>query len=126
MKKKQTNYLFLGFLAIFFLIGYVSFKDALPEEKNQRVYSLIQPHLPYTVERRLGGFTITDKLTGEKEKPPASESMKFMDKLDKQWGKEFLQLKGDELVILNRQKEVMQTISLSSKEKAWVKYFFGI
>ncbi|RXJ57607.1 hypothetical protein [Candidatus Marinarcus aquaticus] len=126
MKKKQTNLLFLGFLAIFFIIGYVSFKEALPEAKNERVYALIKPYLPYQVERRLGGFTVIDKLTGEKEKPPASEALKFMDSLDKQWGKEYLQIKQNQLYILNKEKKVLKTISLSASEKEWVKRFFEI
>lgn len=126
MSKKNNNLLLLGFLVGFFIIGYVSFKDALPEDKNKRVYSALQPYLPYTIEKRLGGFTIIDKKTGDKEKPPASEALKFMDSLDKKWGKEFLKVDGNILMILDEQKQVIKKMEITTEEKIWVEKFFEI
>ena len=126
MSKKNNNLLLLGFLVGFFIIGYVSFKDALPQDKNERVYSIIKPYLPYTIEKRLGGFTIIDKKTGDKEKPPASEALKFMDTLDKKWGKEFLKVEGNVLMILNENKHVIKQLEITPDEKAWIAKFFEI
>lgn len=126
MKTKSNNLLLLGFLVGFFIIGYIAFKDALPQDKNKRVYSIIQPYLPYTIEKRLGGFTIIDKKTGDKEKPPASEALKFMDTLDKKWGKEFLKLDGNVLIIHDANKQIIKQLEISPEEKKWVEIFFEI
>ena len=126
MKTKSNNLLLLGFLVGFFIIGYIAFKDALPQDKNKRVYSIIQPYLPYTIEKRLGGFTIIDKKTGDKEKPPASEALKFMDTLDKKWGKEFLKLDGNVLIIHDANKQIIKQLEISPEEKKWVEKFFEI
>jgi hypothetical protein len=90
------------------------------------VYALLQPYFPYELEQRLGGFTIVYKLTGDKEKPPASEVFKRVDELDKAWGKEFLSVKNNQLNILDKEKKIIATITLQNKaELEWVKQFFN-
>ncbi|MGD9554051.1 MAG: hypothetical protein AB7D96_01115 [Arcobacteraceae bacterium] len=126
MKTKNSNLLLLGFLVGFFIIGFISFQNAMPEAKNERVYSILKPYLPYTVEKRLGGFTVVDKKTDEKTKPPASEALKYMDSLDKQWGKEFLKLQGNVLMILDANKQPIKQFEITSEEKKWVENFFEI
>ena len=126
MKIKNTNLLLLGFLGAFFIIGFVAFQNAMPQEKNERVYSMLKPYFPYNVEKRLGGFTIVDKKTNEKTKPPASEALKYMDSLDKQWGKEFLKLQDNVLIILDANKQVVKQFEITTEEKKWVETFFEI
>jgi hypothetical protein len=126
MSKKTNNLLLLGFLAAFFFIGFLALQKAMPEEKNEALYAKLQPHLPYEVQKSLNGFTIINKQSGEKTKPPASEALKYMDTLDKEWGKEFLKLKGNELTILNQQKEPIKTLLLTQEELLWVQSFFKI
>ncbi|PKN15080.1 MAG: hypothetical protein CVU67_02335 [Deltaproteobacteria bacterium HGW-Deltaproteobacteria-24] len=126
MKTKNSNLLLLGFLVGFFIIGFIAFQNAMPQDKNERVYSILKPYLPYTVEKRLGGFTIVDKKTDEKTKPPASEALKYMDSLDKQWGKEFLKLQGNVLIILDANQQPLKQFEITSEEKKWVEKFFEI
>ncbi|MFA6789747.1 MAG: hypothetical protein WC149_10785 [Arcobacteraceae bacterium] len=126
MKTKNSNLLLLGFVVGFFIIGYIAFQNALPQNKNERVYSIIKPYLPYTIEKRLGGFTIVDKKTDEKTKPPASEALKYMDSLDKQWGKEFLKLQGNVLIILDANQQPLKQFEITPEEKKWVEKFFEI
>lgn len=126
MTKKTSNLLLIGFFIGFFIIGYIALTKAMPEEKNERVYALLQPYFPYELEQRLGGFTIVYKLTGDKEKPPASEVFKRVDELDKAWGKEFLSVKNNQLNILDKEKKIIATITLQNKaELEWVKQFFN-
>ena len=126
MSKKTSNLLLLGFFIGFFAIGYVAFKDAMPEDKNERVYEALKPYFPYTVEQRLGGFTIIHKPSGDKEKPPASEVLKRIDAIDKAWGKTHLQLKGTELLVVDKNSKIVGKIQLQNeKEVYWVKSFFG-
>jgi hypothetical protein len=126
MTTKNSNFLLLGFLVAFFIIGFIAFQNAMPQNKNERVYSILKPYLPYSVEKRLGGFTIVDKKTDEKTKPPASEALIFMDSLDKQWGKEFLKLEGNVLIILDENKQIIKQLEISPEEKKWVEAFFEI
>lgn len=126
MSKKASNLLLLGFFIGFFVIGYISFQDAMPEHKNHRVYELLKPHFPYTIKQRLGGFTIIHK-NGQEEKPPASEVFKRVDEIDKQWGISHLKLQENTLLILDDKQQVKAKLMLQNQEEiAWVKQFFRI
>jgi len=126
MSKNMKNVLLLGFFVIFFVVGFLGFKNSLPANKNHRVYEEVKPYLPYTLEKRLGGFSIVYKDGQEKEKPTNAEIFHITDKLDKAWGKEFLTFENDNLIILNSEKKEIKRLILSPEEKAWVKDFFGI
>ncbi|PLY09515.1 MAG: hypothetical protein C0626_11125 [Arcobacter sp.] len=126
MNKRVSNLLLLGFFIGFFVIGYISFNDAIPQEKNKRVYNLLKPHFKYVLDPSMSGFTIKYKETGEKEKPPASEVFKRVDELDKEWGKDHLQLKDNRLEVVDNNKKVISVIILNDeKEIAWIKHFFN-
>ena len=71
----------------FFVVGFIGFKDSLPENKNERVYGILKEYLPYTIEKRTGGLAIVYKDGREKEKPKNSQIFHITDKLDKEWGK---------------------------------------
>ncbi len=113
MSKNTKNLLLLGLVAIFFVIGFIGFKDSLPEEKNERVYSIIQEYLPYTIEKRTGGLAIDYKDGREKEKPKNSEIFHIADKLDKEWGKEHLRIENSSLIILDKNKIEIKKIEVN-------------
>ncbi len=54
MDKNKKNILLILLVAIFFVVGFIGFKDSLPEI-NERVYGILQEYLPYTIEKRTGG-----------------------------------------------------------------------
>lgn len=126
MSKNTKNLLLLGLVAIFFVIGFIGFKDSLPEEKNERVYSIIQEYLPYTIEKRTGGLAISYKDGREKEKPKNSEIFHIADKLDKEWGKEHLRIENSSLIILDKNKIEIKKIEVNQEEILWIKKFFLI
>ena len=127
MSKTMSNLLLLGFFLGFIIIGGLSLKENLPEDKDKRVYAALKPFMPYELEKRIGGFYIVTKMTGEKEKPPATEVMIRLDELEKEWGLTHLKLEGDNLLILDDSKKVQNKIKLNDHiEKKWVKVFFGI
>ncbi len=127
MSKTMSNLLLLGFFLGFIIIGGLSLKENLPADKDKRVYSALKPFMPYELEKRIGGFYIVTKLTGDKEKPPATEVMKRLDVLEQEWGLTHLKIEGDDLVILDDKKKVINKIKLNDHlEKKWVKEFFGI
>ena len=126
MNRKTSNLLLLGFFLGFFVIGYITFKDALPNDKNKRVYELLKPHFDYVLDPSMSGFSIKYKLTNEKENPPASEVVKRVDEIDKEWGKEHLRLIGNKLEVLDKNKNIISIINLENeKEVTWVKLFFN-
>ncbi len=127
MSKTMSNLLLLGFFLGFVIIGGLSLQETLPEDKDKRVYSALKPFMPYELEKRIGGFYIVTKLTGDKEKPPATEVMKRLDVLEQEWGLTHLKIEGDDLLILDDKKKVINKIKLNDHlEKKWVKEFFGI
>ncbi len=66
MDKNKKNILLILLVAIFFVVGFIGFKDSLPENKNERVYGILQEYLPYTIEKRTGGLAIVYKDGREK------------------------------------------------------------
>ena len=127
MSKTTSNLLLLGFFIGFIIIGGLSMKESMPEEKDKRVYAALKPFMPYELEKRIGGFYIVTKMTGDKEKPPATEVMKRLDELEKEWGLTHLKLEGENLLILDENKKVINKVKLNDHlETKWVKEFFGV
>lgn len=117
----------VGLIVGFFLIGYNIFKDSLPEAKNERIYKELKVYMPYELEKRVGGYSIVSKITGIKEKPPASLVFKRLDELEKIWGNEFLTIEGDTIIVKNKSNEIIGKVKIESeKEKQWVKSFFQL
>lgn len=127
MSKTTSNLLLLGFFLGFIIIGGLAMKDSMPQDKDKRVYAAMKPYMPYELEKRIGGFYIVTKMTGDKEKPPATEVMIRLDELEKEWGKTHLKLEGQTLVILDNKSKVVKKLELNDHlEVKWVKEFFGI
>ena len=117
----------VGLIIGFFLIGYNIFKDSLPEAKNERIYKELKVYMPYELEKRVGGYSIVSKITGIKEKPPASLVFKRLDELEKIWGNEFLTIEGNTIIVKNKSNEIIGKVKIESeKEKQWVKSFFQL
>lgn len=126
MNKNKKNILLIGLIVIFFIVGFIGFKGALPENKNHRVYTILQEYFPYTLEKRTGGLAIIYKDGREKEKPSNAEIFHITDKLEKEWGKEHLKLENNVLIILDKDKKESRKLELNAEEIAWIKNFFGI
>lgn len=126
MNKNMKSFFLFGFVIIVFIVGFLAFKDSLPQEKNERVYALLTPYLPYEIEKRVGGFTVKFKDGKEKEKPSNAQLFKYTDSLDKAWGKEFLVLEENALTILDKDKKIVKKFEISKSEKEWIKTFFEI
>ena len=123
MRKKL---LLFAFFAIFMFLGIMALKEGMPTPKNERVYSILQKHMPYTLEKRVGGYSILSSETGIKKKPPAKDLFLRLEQLEKMWGKDFLTLDNDILIVLDKNKNEVTKIELKTKEeKDWVKEYFG-
>lgn len=123
MKKKL---LLFAFFAMFMFLGIMALKEGMPTPKNERVYEVLQKHIPYTLEKRVGGYSIVSNETGIKEKPPAKDLFLRLEQLEKLWGKDFLKLEDNTLIILDKDKNEAQRIELKTKEELdWVKSYFS-
>lgn len=124
---KISRLLIVAFFAVFMFLALMALKDGMPSEKDQRVYPILQSYMPYVLEKRAGGLTITSKITGVKEKPPAKDVFLRLEQLEKQWGKESLRLEGSNLIILDKNKnEITKVILQNEKELTWVKNYFEL
>jgi len=122
VKKVFVSTLLLAFL----IMGAVSMKRALPEDKEERIYKAIKAYSPYIYEKRLGGLTIVDTRNNEKEKPSAAEVLYRMDELDKQWAKNNLTIIDNDVVITKDDNTTVKIYMETPKERTFVKSFFGI
>lgn len=122
---KSKNLLIVAFFAIFMFLGLEALRQGMPSDKNERVYTILQKHMPYIVEKRAGGFSIKSKITGIKEKPPAKDIFLRLEQLEKLWGQEFLKLQNNTLSIVDKnQKEITKIILKDEAEIKWVKEYF--
>jgi len=127
MNKKKINLILLSFFLLFLIMGIFLIKTNIPEEKNERVYSLLQKFIPYELEKRIGGFSIVHKQTGQKEKPLSPNVMKRLSFLEQTWGNTHLKLQKNTLLVLDDQEEIIHKIDLHHKsEEDWVMNFFQI
>jgi hypothetical protein len=123
----KKNLLLFAFFAIFMFLGITAMEDSLPSSKNERVYTILQKHMPYTLEKRVGGYSIVSNETNVKEKPPAKDLFLRLEQLEKQWGKDFLKLENSTLIILDKDKKEIEKIDLKSIEEiTWVKEYFTL
>lgn len=119
--------LLLGFFTIFITLGILALKDGMPSQKNERVYQILQEHMPYTLEKRVGGYSIVSKVTGIKEKPPAKDLFLRLEQLEKMWGKEFLKLENSNLIVFSKDEKKKIVIQLRNKDEInWVKNYFQL
>ena len=124
MRKKL---LLFAFFAIFMFLGIMALKEGMPTPKNERVYSILQKHMPYTLEKRVGGYSIVSKDTQVKEKPPAKDLFLRLEQLEKLWATDFLKLDNDILIVLDKDKKELARIELKTQEeKDWVKTYFNL
>ncbi|NCB12007.1 MAG: hypothetical protein EOM78_10300 [Erysipelotrichia bacterium] len=123
MKKKL---LIFAFFAVFMFLGIMALKDGMPAPKNERVYIILQKHMPYTLEKRVGGYSIVSNETGVKEKPPAKDLFLRLEQLEKLWGKDFLRFENNTLIVLDKNKNEVEKIDLKTNEEInWVKEYFN-
>lgn len=119
--------LIFGVIAASVVLGTLSMKRALPDAKEDRIYEAIKVYSPYVLEKRIGGLEIIDKRNGQKEKPSAAEVFHRQDELDKKWGKEYLKVENNELIVMGENNQTITRIFIENEsERKFLKRFFGI
>ena len=122
---KMSNWFIIGLALIFFTLSYLTFQDAQPEPRSQRIYDEIRKFSPYYLEKRVGGFRIMMKNSSEKEEPPIDQIWHRLDQLDKGWGKEHFIINDNFLIIKDdNDKEITKIKFETNEEKQWVKQFY--
>ena len=123
---KYNKYLVYAFSAAFFLLALGLFIAGQPQQRDKRVYNLLKPHIPYTLEKRMAGLFIRNTLTNEKIEPKNSEVYNVLDNLEKDWGTTHLQRQDDKLIITD-DNHTTTTITLTNKsERTYIHDFFGL
>ena len=119
--------LIFGVIAASIVLGALSMKRAMPDAKEDRIYEAIKVYSPYVLEKRVGGLEIIDKRNGQKEKPSAAEVFHRQDELDKKWGKEYLKVENNELIVMGENNQTITRIFIENEsERKFLKRFFGI
>jgi len=124
---RQSTLIFILLIVAFFSFGLMTFKDAMPNKKEERIYTALSQHFPYIIEKRLGGLTVVFKDTNEKVKPTNSEFFSKIESIDKFWAKEHLILKSNSVVVVDGNKTIINEIKFEKpQEKEFVKTYFDI
>ncbi len=119
--------LFLGMVFAFFVLGFIAVQKATPDAKSDRIYKEIKVYSPYKFEKSIGGLTIINTKTGEKEKPDAADALFRMDELDQIWGKKHLQVVNNQILVFGDHNQTITKIFIENKkERTWLKKFFEI
>jgi len=119
--------LIFGFLTAFLILGVVTLNRSMPGSKETRIYNLIKPYSPYTLEKYLGGVAIINNKTGKKEKPSAAETFHRLDEVEKEWGHTHLKIVENDLIIMSDDgHEITKILIDGEKEYQWLKSFYGI
>ncbi len=121
------NILPLALAAALLFFGWQAYDKAKPEVKDKRVYSELKPYIPYKIEKRVGGLSISSTLNDDIEKPPATQVYHRLDTLEKLWGKKYLKLENNQLFVLDDNNKTVKTILLQNEQElSYVKNFFGL
>lgn len=124
---KSKPLLIIAFFIIFMFLSIFALKESMPSYKNKRVYTILENYIPYKIEKRAGGLSIVDITTEIKEKPPAKQVFLRLEQLEKMWGKEFLKLDKNTLIIYDKNKKETAKIVLKTQEELnWVKEYFQL
>jgi hypothetical protein len=117
----------LGAVFAFFILGVVAIKQASPAHKEERIYKAISIYSPYKMQKRIGGLTIIDSRTGDKEKPASADVMLRFDEVNQIWGKKHLKVEGSELLISgDNNQSIVKIFIQNQKERDFLKTFYGI
>ena len=123
----NRNWLIIGVVFAAIIMGTLSMKRAMPDEKNDRIFNEIKVYSPYVFEKRIGGLTILDKRDGRKEKPSAAEVHLRMDELNKKWGKTHLRVENSDLIIVGDNNQTIVKIFIETKEeRAYLHNFYSL
>ena len=123
----MSKYLLIAFSAVLLFMGLRAFFDAQPEYREKRVYSLLKPHIPYTLEKKASGLLIRNTKTDEKIEPKPSDLYHVLDGLEKDWGEEHLRVDGDRVTVVDEYNQTVETITLQNEdERVYIHQFFGL
>lgn len=119
------NLLPIALAAGLLFFGWQAYSEAKPESRDKRVYAELKPYIPYKIEKRVGGLSISNTLNDNIEKPPATQVYHRLDELEKLWGKRYLKLEKNQLFVLDDNNKTIKTILLQNEgELSYVKSFF--
>jgi hypothetical protein len=122
----KKNHLVLILAVLFFGFGILSMIDSAPPKK-EKIYTELEKYLPYQIEKRVGGFTIIFKDTGEKVKPTNKEFFEKVQTIDTFWAQKHLKLQGGFVEVLDDNKNIIAKLKLANPaEKSFVENYFGV
>lgn len=117
----------LGSVFAFFIMGVIAIKQASPAHKEERIYKAISVYSPYKLEKRIGGLSIVDSRTGNKEEPSSADVMLRFDEVNEIWGKSHLKVQDGDVIVLGDNNQTVTKIFIENKkERSFLKTFYGI
>jgi len=122
------RYLPIALIVGFMLFGLQAFVKSKPSTKNERVYKTVQKYSPFYLDKRFGGLTIMNKEDSNfKEKPNNMTLFQEFERLEKEWGKKYLRIESNQLIILDNNDSQQASLLLQTAEEVeFVHRYYGI
>jgi hypothetical protein len=122
----MKNYLFIALTLGLSFMAFMAFQKARPTPKAP-IYTEIQNHSPYYIDKRFGGLQIMSKNDESfKEKPTNMEIFHRLEFLEKAWGKTHLKIVENRLTIEDDNHTTVTTLPLNQEDSHFVHSFYGI
>lgn len=122
------RYLPIALIVGFMLFGLQAFVKSKPSTKNERVYKTVQKYSPFYLNKRFGGLSIMNKEDSNfKEKPNNMTLFQEFERLEKEWGKKYLRIESNQLIILDNNDSQQASLLLQTAEEVeFVHRYYGI
>lgn len=122
------RYLPIALIVGFMLFGLQAFVKSKPSTKNERVYKTVQKYSPFYLDKRFGGLSIMNKEDSNfKEKPNNMTLFQEFERLEKEWGKKYLRIESNQLIILDNNDSQQASLLLQTAEEVeFVHRYYGI
>ncbi len=123
----MKKYLVIALGLVFAMLAVDALIQAKPASKAP-IYESIKEFSPYYIEKRFGGLQIMSRINPEfKEKPNNMDVFHRFESLEKAWGKKYLKIDANSLIINDKSGKTIKKLPLNSSEDTiFVHSYYGI
>jgi hypothetical protein len=123
----MKKYLVIALGLAFAMLAVDALIQAKPTSKAP-IYDTIKEFSPYYIEKRFGGLQIMSHVNPEfKEKPNNMDVFHRFESLEKTWGKKYLKIDKQTLLIQDKSGKVIKKLPLKgSEDTLFIHSYYGI
>ena len=123
----MRKYLFVALSLGLLFMAIMAFQEGKPTPKAP-IYKEVKKYSPYYIDKRFGGLQIMSKKDEDfKEKPDNIEVFRRLDFLEKAWGKRYLKIEANQVIVLHDNGTELIKLPISTQvDSDFLHSFYGI